>query len=84
MEHFVIIVNDWNPLTIITNYSILDAAAVLEPPLEYQVTSNFQIQLEVRWLFTAFIKSASAVVLLFTGSLDIAKKHPEKFSFLSI
>ena len=33
MEHFVIIVNDWKPLTIITKSSILDVAAVLDPPL---------------------------------------------------
>ena len=33
MEHFVIIVNGWKPLTIIINSSILDVAAVLDPPL---------------------------------------------------
>ena len=33
MEHLVIIVNGWNPLTIITKGSILDVAAVLDPPL---------------------------------------------------
>ena len=33
MERFVIIVNDWKPLTIITKRSILDVAAVLDPPL---------------------------------------------------
>ena len=33
MEHFVIIVNGWKPLTIITKCSILDVAAVLDPPL---------------------------------------------------
>ena len=33
MEHFVIIVNGFQPLTIITKSSILDVAAVLEPPL---------------------------------------------------
>ena len=34
MERFVIIVNGCKPLTIITKRSILDAAAVLDPPLE--------------------------------------------------
>ena len=34
MEHFVI-VNDWKPLTIITESSILDVAAVLDPPLQW-------------------------------------------------
>ena len=33
MEHFVIIVNGFQPLTIITKCSILDVAAVLNPPL---------------------------------------------------
>ena len=33
MELFVIIVNGFQPLTIITKYSILDVAAVLDPPL---------------------------------------------------
>ena len=33
MESFVIIVNGWKPLTIITKHSILDVAAVLDPPL---------------------------------------------------
>ena len=32
-KHFVIIVNGWKPLTIITKSSILDVAAVLGPPL---------------------------------------------------
>ena len=34
MERFVIIVNGWKPLTIITKRSILDVAAVLDPPLQ--------------------------------------------------
>ena len=34
MERFVIIVNGWKLLTIITNRSILDVAAALDPPLE--------------------------------------------------
>ena len=33
MERFVIIINDFQPLTIITKRSILDVAAVLDPPL---------------------------------------------------
>ena len=32
MEHFVIIVNGWKPLTIITNRFISDVAAALDPP----------------------------------------------------
>ena len=35
MEHFVIIVNGWKRLTIITKSSILDVAAALAPPLMF-------------------------------------------------
>ena len=35
VELFVIIVNDFQPLTIITKSSTLDVAAVLEPPLDF-------------------------------------------------
>ena len=35
MEHFVIIVNGWKPLTIITKSSMLDVAAVIDPPLHF-------------------------------------------------
>ena len=34
LERFVIIVNGWKPLTIITKRSILDVSAVLDPPLK--------------------------------------------------
>ena len=33
MERFLIIVNGWKPLIIITKRSILDVAAALDPPL---------------------------------------------------
>ena len=33
MERFVIIVNGWKPLTIITKRSIVDVAAALDPPV---------------------------------------------------
>ena len=39
MEIFVIIVNDFQPLTIITKCSILDRAAVLHPPLTFLIIS---------------------------------------------
>ena len=39
MERFVIIVNGWKPLTIITKRSILDVAAALDPPLLLHVSS---------------------------------------------
>ena len=33
LDRFMIIVNGWKPLTIITKRSILDVAAALDPPL---------------------------------------------------
>ena len=42
MEHFVIIVNGFQPLTIITKRSILDVAAALDPPLIY--TLKFRVK----------------------------------------
>ena len=33
MEHFIIIINGWKPLTYITKSSILDVAVVLDPSL---------------------------------------------------
>ena len=41
MEHFVIMVNGFQPLTIITKRSILDVAAVLDPPLKLIVFENY-------------------------------------------
>ena len=40
MGHFGIIVNGWRPLTIITKSSILDVAAVLNPPMATLVVSH--------------------------------------------
>ena len=41
MERFVIIVNGFQPLTIITKRSILDVAAVLDPPLKTLILLNY-------------------------------------------
>ena len=46
MERFVIIVNGFQPLTIITKHSILDFAAVLDPPLHVH-THNIYIQYSI-------------------------------------
>ena len=40
MERFVIIVNGWKPLTIITKSSILDVTAFLDPPLVRKIMIN--------------------------------------------
>ena len=41
MECFVIIVNSWKPLTIITKHYILDVAAALDPPLVATVKTRY-------------------------------------------
>ena len=46
MEHFVIIVKGWKPLTIITKRSILDVAAVLDPPLKNFYKTRYVENLE--------------------------------------
>ena len=46
MERFVIIVNGCKPLTIITKRSILDVAAVLDPPLELYQSQTRQPQMQ--------------------------------------
>ena len=43
MERFVIIVNDSLPLAIITKRSMLDFAAVLDPPLNFNKHPKFII-----------------------------------------
>ena len=37
MEHFVMIVNSFQPLTIITKSSMLNVAAALDPPLQVKL-----------------------------------------------
>ena len=47
MERFVIIVNGFQPLTIITKRSILDVAAALDPPLVLVIERLISLQLFV-------------------------------------
>ena len=63
MERFVIIVNGWNSLTIITKHSILDVAAALNPPLEITLKNSNWGQWG-RWLLTGKV-SVTTVWLLF-------------------
>ena len=75
MEPFVIIVNGWKSLTIITKRSILDVAAALDPPLmiaeDYLDIWNLQTCLK-------FGKSKSSLVLLIeTSKLLTMKKWTE-------
>ena len=48
MERFVIIVNGFQPLTIITRRSILDFAAVLDPPLKIHGASILFAKLKTK------------------------------------
>ena len=48
MERFVIIANGWKPLTIITKHSILDIAAILDPPLSIDLNSVNWYECEFR------------------------------------
>ena len=45
IEHFVIIINGFQPLTIITKCSILDVEAALDPPLIKKYKSSIRITL---------------------------------------
>ena len=49
MERFVIIVNDWKLLTIMTKHSILDVAAVLGQPLLLSIFPPFQFVLVAKY-----------------------------------
>ena len=46
MEPSVIIVKDWKPLTIIRKSSILDAAAVLNPPLKLSYYTGVDVSID--------------------------------------
>ena len=57
MERFVIIVNGWKRLTIITKRSILDVPAVLDPPLDtMKAISNLNL-LKRPMLLLSLVKS---------------------------
>ena len=49
LEHFVIIVNGFQPLSIITKRSIVDAAAVLDPPLRELDHITFKDNVPLMW-----------------------------------
>ena len=78
MECFVIIVNDWKPLTIIKKCSILDVAAVLDPPLSMVSSSEiYTLKTLDRFIF-------QILYWIYRGSLrrcsikkDVLKSFPE-------
>ena len=65
MEAFLIIVNDFQPLTIITKCTILDVAAVLDPPLDQE----FALHLRMTCALT-FV-SPEDVITLFEQIINI-------------
>ena len=60
MERFVIIVNGWKPLTIIAKHSILDVAAVLDPPLICYFSFDFFFVLLIPAL-SKFLKDVKVI-----------------------
>ena len=69
MERFVIIVNGFQPLTIITKRSILNVAAVLDPPL-----STFQNYEIVQRIGVANFHSKSSLKLNSGNEIDVKKE----------
>ena len=60
MEHFVIIVNGWRPVSDITKSSILDVAAFLDPPLTF-FTVNAEKNLAVHlWSMYWYLRTYSS------------------------
>ena len=89
MERFVIIVNGWKPLTIITKRSILDVAAVLDPPpRQGYSTQHALIKLIESWRHSLDNRGCSGAVLMdlskafdtINHELLIAKLHAYGFS----
>ena len=81
MERFVIIVNDWKPLTIIINHSILHVAAALNPPvaLKHNSQSNHFSQPNHDNEFTFYI--IKVALLLVFGLKQFTKTRTKLFAF---
>ena len=70
MECFVITVNGYKPLTIITKHSILDVAAVLDPPLG----SSFLLKIHMNFCYQyAKLRSATYEKI----HLDLLQSFPK-------
>ena len=68
MERFVIIVNGFPPLTIITKRSILDVAAALDPPLMSALPIYIVI---IRYLESNFMVSDVGMVVKTTQECNL-------------
>ena len=77
MDRFVISVNDWKPLTIITKPSLLDVAAVLDPPrlcsfssMKSYFSETIDVNREVICIYLIVIYVTNLAILL-TYSTEI-------------
>ena len=65
MERFVIIVNGFEPLTIITERSILDVAAALDPPLVTSIANDhFKLYLINKARYLSILECHSETMML--------------------
>ena len=81
MKHFVIIVNGWRPVTIITKSSILDVAAVLDPPL---IRVSFVKQIEFIILINTGNMLYKVLLTFFTETLMVMSSSKLNYSLISM
>ena len=94
MERFVIIVNGCKPLTIITKRSILDVAAVLDPPLNlfiilfilYNRSAFSKISLNIGILLRSFLINVlfNRVAYCFLINFNFLSPHTTHFDNIII
>ena len=73
MERFVIIVNGFQPLTIITKRSILDVAAVLDPPLNTKVLNIWKYK-KVKLVLAVFASTCLSSYYIVLNKFDAVTK----------
>ena len=78
MEDFVIIVNGWKLLAIITKSSILDVAAVLDPPLSMKLLDDREPQLTS---ITAAVRDMREEFFLEISLESVSRKYKTIGSF---
>ena len=62
MELFLIIANDVQPLIIITKCSILDDAAVLDPPLNSKQNKHSGLAVRTGWVYITLVSLSESVL----------------------
>ena len=74
MECFVIIVNGFQPLTIITKRSILDVVAAQDPPLKGNELTHDNRKFSMSTLlelFAKFLQNTSSKILLLNNQIEL-------------